>query len=185
MGNVIHWELCKKSKFNHPNKWYILNSESVPETETHEILWGFEPQTNHLISARRLDLVRVKKKQKTYRSVDSAVQTDHRVKLKENKTKKKKKKKKKKKRYVSTPCMKTEKTIEHESDDDTNCKCRTWYSHQRIGTGTGGLGNKKTNGDHPNYSMVDNSQNTKKSPADLRRIAITHTPVKKNHRRVR
>ena len=37
------------------------------------------------------------------------------------------------------------------------------YSHQRICTGTGGLGNKRTSGDHPNYSIVEIGQNTKES----------------------
>ena len=37
--------------------------------------------------------------------------------------------------------------MEHESDGDTNCNWCTRYSHQRIGKGTGGLGNKRTNGD--------------------------------------
>ena len=32
-------------------------------------------------------------------------------------------------------------------------------------------------GDHPNYSIVDNSQNTEKSPGDLRRLAVTQTPA--------
>ena len=35
--------------------------------------------------------------------------------------------------------------------------------------------------DHPNDSIVENGQNTKKSPGDLRRLAVTQTPVK-NHR---
>ena len=33
-------------------------------------------------------------------------------------------------------------------------------------------------GDHPNYSIIENGQNTEKSPADLRRLADTQTPVK-------
>ena len=33
-------------------------------------------------------------------------------------------------------------------------------------------------GDHPNYSIIEVSQNTEKSPGDLRRLAITQTPVK-------
>ena len=33
---------------------------------------------------------------------------------------------------------------------DSNCNWCPWYSQQRIGTGTGGLGNKRTSGDHPN-----------------------------------
>ena len=37
--------------------------ESVMEYKTHKILWDFEIQTDHLIPARRLDLV-IKKKKK-------------------------------------------------------------------------------------------------------------------------
>ena len=33
-------------------------------------------------------------------------------------------------------------------------------------------------GDHPNYSIVENGQNTKRSPGDLRRLAVTQTPMK-------
>ena len=36
-------------------------------------------------------------------------------------------------------------------------------------------------GDHPNDSIVEIGQNTKKSPGDLRRLAVTQTSVK-NHR---
>ncbi len=41
-----------------------------------------------------------------------------------------------------------------------------------------GTGNWRTSGDHPNYSTVENNQNTEKSPGDLRRLAVTQTPVK-------
>ena len=34
MGKVIHWELCKKMKIDHPNKWYMHNPDSVQENET-------------------------------------------------------------------------------------------------------------------------------------------------------
>ena len=43
-----------------------------------------------------------------------------------------------------------------------------------------GLGSRRTSRDHPNDSIIENGQNTKKSPADLRRLAVTQTPVK-NH----
>ena len=36
--------------------------ESVLENETHKIFWDFEIQTDHLIAARRLNLVIVNKK---------------------------------------------------------------------------------------------------------------------------
>ena len=61
---MIHWELCQKSKFDHTNKSYIHNLESVVETETDKIFWDFEIQTDHLISARRPDLVIVNNKKK-------------------------------------------------------------------------------------------------------------------------
>ena len=32
------------------------------------------------------------------------------------------------------------------------------------GTGTRGLGNKRTSGDHPNYSIIEIDQNTEESP---------------------
>ena len=32
--------------------------------------------------------------------------------------------------------------------------------------------------DHPNYYIIENGQNTEKSPEDLRILAVTQTPVK-------
>ena len=49
MGKEIHRELCKKFKFHRTKKWYMHNPESVPENETHKVLWDFEIQTDHLI----------------------------------------------------------------------------------------------------------------------------------------
>ena len=46
--------------------------------------------------------------------------------------------------------------------------------------GTGGLESWKTSGDHPIYSIIENSQNTEKSLGGLRRLAVTQTPVKNN-----
>ena len=58
--------------------------------------------------------------------------------------------------------------MEHESDGDTSCtNWRARYSHQNISTGTGGPMNERTSRDYPNYSIVEISQNTEKSPGDL------------------
>ena len=43
--------------------------------------------------------------------------------------------------------------------------------------GPGGLRSWQTYGDHPNDSIIENGQNTEKSPRDLRRLAVTQTPV--------
>ena len=40
------------------------NPESVLENQTHKLLWDFEIQTDHQISARRLDQKKKKKKKK-------------------------------------------------------------------------------------------------------------------------
>ena len=86
---------------------------------------------------------------------------------------------KKMKRRISTrTLLQWKKTVEHESNNHTNCDWYFWYSHQRIIKGTGGLGNKRTSGDHPNDSIIENGQNTEKSPVDLRKLAVTQTPVK-------
>ena len=53
-----------------------------------------------------------------------------------------------------------EKAMEHESDDDRNCNWCSWYSHQKIDTGTWGIETGETSEDHPNYSIVEIGQNT-------------------------
>ncbi len=42
----------------------------------------------------------------------------------------------------------------------------------------GGFGSWRMGGDYPNDSITENGQNIEKSPGDLRRLAVTQTPVK-------
>ena len=107
-------------------------------------------------------------KKRTCRIVDFAVPADHRIKLKESE---------KKDKYLDS-ARELKKTVELASDDYTSYNWSYWYSHQRIGTRTGGLGNNWTNGDNPHYCIIEIVQNTEKSPGDLRRFAVTQTPVK-------
>ena len=67
--------------------------------------------------------------------------------------------------------------MEYKNDSDINCNLRAQFNQQRIGTGNGGFG-KKTSDVHPNYSIIVIGQNTKVSPGDLRRLAVTQTPAK-------
>ena len=71
IGKMIHWEMCKKFKFDHTNKWYMHSPAAVLENNTHKLLCDFDIQTDHLIPARRpecekkdkfLDLARELKK---------------------------------------------------------------------------------------------------------------------------
>ena len=122
-------------------------------------------RVGNLISARRPNLVIVNKKRKlTNRGLIHSGWS-------QGKTEGRRKKE------ISTY---TEKTKEHESDGYTNCNWCTRYSQQRIGTWTGRFGNKMTSGDHPNYIIIEISQNTKMSHKNLRRLAVTQTPVE-NH----
>ena len=63
VGKVIHWEMCKKFKCDHTNKWYMYNPAPVPENDTRKLLWNFDIHTDHLISARRPDLIIINKKE--------------------------------------------------------------------------------------------------------------------------
>ena len=83
VGKVIHWEMCKKFKFDHANKWYMPNSAPVLENDIHKLLWDFDIQTDHLISARRPDCLIINKKKRICKIVDFAVPADLRIKLKE------------------------------------------------------------------------------------------------------
>ena len=42
VGKVIHWEMCKKFRFDHTNKWYMHNPAPVLEIDTHKLLWDFD-----------------------------------------------------------------------------------------------------------------------------------------------
>ena len=57
------------------------NPASVRENDTHKLLWDI--QTDHLISARRPDLIIINKKNRTCKIVEFAVPDYHRIKLKE------------------------------------------------------------------------------------------------------
>ena len=83
--NWLGKEMCKKSKFYHANKWYIQNLAPLIENDPHYLLWDFDIQTDHLISAERPDLIIINKKKinKICKIIDFAVPADHRIKLKE------------------------------------------------------------------------------------------------------
>ena len=77
--------------------------------------------------------------------------------------------------------------MKHDGVGDTNCNWCAQNNPKRVGKGTGRLGNQRTSGDHPYYSQVwyyshitKVSWNTEKSPGDLRRLAVTQTPVRKH-----
>ena len=57
------------------NTWYMHNIESFMENETHKVLWDFEIQTDHQISARQPDFIILKKKSPPAKN--NAIKTNH------------------------------------------------------------------------------------------------------------
>ena len=78
-------------------------------------------QTDHLISARRPDLIVItkKKKKRSCKIVDFAVPTDHMTKLKESK---------KKDEYID-PARELKKNMEHDGDYNTKRDCCIRYNN--------------------------------------------------------
>ena len=89
--------------------------------------------------------------------MDFADPADNGVKIKENE---------KKDKYLNLT-RELKKATEHEGNGDTNCNWRTWNDLQRLGKRAGRVRNRTTNRNYLNYSIVDISQNTEKSPGDL------------------
>ena len=65
VGKVIHWEMCRKFQFDHTNKWHMHNPAPVLENDSDKLLWDFNIQTDHLILARRPDLIIINKKRES------------------------------------------------------------------------------------------------------------------------
>ena len=69
--------------------------------------------------------------------------------------------------------------MDHKGDGDTSCNWCTWNGYQSFKNGAGRVENQGTNRDHSNYSIIEIGQNTEKTSGNLRRHAVTQTPVKK------
>ena len=143
------------------------NTAAVLENDTDKLLWDFNIQTDHIISARRPDLIVINKKKRTCKVVDFDVPADHRIKLKESE---------KKDKYLD---------LARELKKLSNMKCTnhicdwcTRYSNERTIKRSGGLGKKRASGNYPNYCIIEIGQNTEKSPRDLSRLAVSQIPVK-------
>ena len=73
LGKMVHWKLDRKCNFEAGSKWY----------EDYKILWDFSINIDHVIEARRPDLVVVNKKKRICKIIDFAVPVDSRIQEKE------------------------------------------------------------------------------------------------------
>ena len=83
LGKIVHRKFARKCNFEAGDEWYQHEPESVLENEDYKILWDFSIQTDHVIEARKSDLVLVDKKERICNIIDFAVPEDSRIEEKE------------------------------------------------------------------------------------------------------
>ena len=88
LGKIVHWKLARKCKFEAGDKCYEHGPENVSENEDYKILWDFSIQTDHVIEARRPDLVVVDKQERSCKIIDFAVTGDSRIEKEKDKIEK-------------------------------------------------------------------------------------------------
>ena len=124
----------------------MVYAASILENDTHnDTLWKFNIQMDLLNLGHKTRPYNNQQKLRTCKIVDFVVLAAHRIKLKENE----------KDEYLTL-------AMEREGDNYTNPDWCFWYSHQRIVKGTRGIEVGRTSGDHTNYNIIENGQNTEK-----------------------
>ena len=78
LGKIVHWKLTRKCNFEAGDKWYEHEPGSVLENRDYKILWDFSIQTDHVMEARRPDLV-VVDKERSCKIIDFVVPGDSRI----------------------------------------------------------------------------------------------------------
>jgi hypothetical protein len=84
VATAVHWSLAKKFGFPASDQWYQHRVEPSMENEKAKLLWDFNIYTDHVIEARRPDIVLVRKESKECLVIDIAVPGDVRVERKED-----------------------------------------------------------------------------------------------------
>ena len=79
VGRYVHWQFCEKLGFNSARLWYENEQESVVENENFKILWDFIIQCEHMIEARRPDIVVVNEVKKEAMIIDMVIPGDTRA----------------------------------------------------------------------------------------------------------
>ena len=83
VAKKVHWDICKKKRLEHSEKWYEHALKVAVENEEIKVLWDINIQCDNLIEARRPDLIVIDKKEQKGIIIDSAVPAVVRVEEKE------------------------------------------------------------------------------------------------------
>ena len=68
--------------------------------------------------------------------------------------------------------------MDYKGEGVTNCNWDTRNNPQSLGKGTKEIENKRTTGNHQYFRIIKIGQNTEKSPGELKRFAVTQTPLR-------
>ena len=79
IARLVHWKLCCKNGLNRSEKWCEHQPDGVEEDKRCNILWDTTIQCDHIIKARRPDIVVDKKESNKAIIVDITSPRDHRV----------------------------------------------------------------------------------------------------------
>ena len=79
----IHWELCKKHALECKERWYDHSPDGTVENNDVKLLWDINIHCDHVIEARRPDIVIIDKRRQSGIIVDIAVPANGRVHEKE------------------------------------------------------------------------------------------------------
>ena len=61
MAKYIHWLLCGKYNIDRRDNWWKHSPDSIVENDSVKILWDFNIFVDHMIYARRPDIVVIDK----------------------------------------------------------------------------------------------------------------------------
>ena len=81
VARVGHWDLLGKCGFSRGDKWFEHQPETALENNDDKLLWDYNIQTDHQISARRPDLAVINKQEQTCQVIDAAVKAMEEEKL--------------------------------------------------------------------------------------------------------
>ena len=84
LATAVHWCLAKKFGFPVSDQWYQHRAEGTIENDKVKLCWDLNIYTDHVIAARRPDIVVVNKETNECLLIDIAVPGDLRVERKED-----------------------------------------------------------------------------------------------------
>ena len=84
VAKAVHWKLCEKYHLEKKDKWYEHALDSVSENDEVKALWDVNIQCDHVIEARRQNIVFLNEQERKCSIIAVAVPADKRIGEKEN-----------------------------------------------------------------------------------------------------